>query len=620
MKKIAFQKQITSILNSAGFKIKQYQIEIIDKIVNTFLEDKKVVFLEAPTGYGKSVIAYAVIKLLNQLTVKQAPPGISGYILVHRKHLQQQYHDTFAVLEDHKQVSCEEHDVTVIMGKDNYACRISPKTTVSKALCKMQDLTCPAVAQCNYKVTVQQAKHSAIVVGNYQLFFSLLDTQANLNLFTDAHGGGYSAIRDIAVFDEGHNFEQLVTEYRTVYANSKLFDNVAKFTDKHEKLATMQLKQNNVAALRYVDQMQKYAQSENADMLPVFEEYFTHVSTVESQLTNLITERVVEYFEKHKNLAFTEASYQKFMHDSRDVSEGLRVQDDLAKALCKWSNYKDSKATDFGKKVAWVQEYDEATKSAKLIPLFVGHLSKDLLNRIADRFLIMSATLPNPKYLSKALGIYNYEFIQADSVIPVTKRSVLMSKEIQMSWKMSDEQLQSNLQAIVSVVKSHTKQKENGIIHTVSFLLAKAVAAQLVKSKVKVNIILHTANKNLIQLIHEYKTSTQPSVLISPSLTEGVDFPEATARYQIIAKTPFLSLGSKFVREKMKQSVMWYEMRAVIQLLQAFGRIVRSEKDYGVTYVLDAHAAKLIKKYQYVISKDILKAIRIVHTHERLLK
>jgi Rad3-related DNA helicase len=42
----------------------------------------------------------------------------------------------------------------------------------------------------------------------------------------------------------------------------------------------------------------------------------------------------------------------------------------------------------------------------------------------------------------------------------------------------------------------------------------------------------------------------------------------------------------------------WYEMSALQQVIQASGRIMRSETDWGDTYVLDRNAMILIKKYR----------------------
>ena len=55
------------------------QIELIEKIIKSFKSGKKHVILNAPTGWGKSVIAYTIIKYFG-----------NGYILTSQKCLQEQ--------------------------------------------------------------------------------------------------------------------------------------------------------------------------------------------------------------------------------------------------------------------------------------------------------------------------------------------------------------------------------------------------------------------------------------------------------------------------------------------------------------------------------------------------
>ena len=56
----------------------------------------------------------------------------------------------------------------------------------------------------------------------------------------------------------------------------------------------------------------------------------------------------------------------------------------------------------------------------------------------------------------------------------------------------------------------------------------------------------------------------------------------------------------------------WYEMSALQQVIQASGRIMRNEKDWGDTYVLDMNAMKLIDRYRAECPRWFLD--RIVQT------
>ena len=82
--------------------------------------------------------------------------------------------------------------------------------------------------------------------------------------------------------------------------------------------------------------------------------------------------------------------------------------------------------------------------------------------------------------------------------------------------------------------------------------------------------------------------SPDATVLVSPSMSEGVDLRDDLARFQILLKVPYPSLGDKLVRKRMHKWSWWYPMQTVKTVVQAVGRAIRNEDDHAVTYILDA--------------------------------
>jgi Rad3-related DNA helicase len=70
-------------------------------------------------------------------------------------------------------------------------------------------------------------------------------------------------------------------------------------------------------------------------------------------------------------------------------------------------------------------------------------------------------------------------------------------------------------------------------------------------------------------------------------MTEGFDFKDDCARWQIITKMPYPYLGDRQVAAKKDRSPDWYDTQTIQTVIQATGRICRSEEDWGVTYMLD---------------------------------
>ena len=89
--------------------------------------------------------------------------------------------------------------------------------------------------------------------------------------------------------------------------------------------------------------------------------------------------------------------------------------------------------------------------------------------------------------------------------------------------------------------------------------------------------------------------SDEPTVIISPSMDTGVSFDDDSARFQIIAKVPYPSLGSQKNKMRMSNNPAWYQYKSVSGILQMAGRPVRSETDYADTIIIDGSFGDMMK-------------------------
>ena len=53
-----------------------------------------------------------------------------------------------------------------------------------------------------------------------------------------------------------------------------------------------------------------------------------------------------------------------------------------------------------------------------------------------------------------------------------------------------------------------------------------------------------------MKMYEEHLVSKDPTILVSPSLMEGIDLVDDLSRFQIIVKVPYASLGDKHVKKK----------------------------------------------------------------------
>jgi Rad3-related DNA helicase len=110
-------------------------------------------------------------------------------------------------------------------------------------------------------------------------------------------------------------------------------------------------------------------------------------------------------------------------------------------------------------------------------------------------------------------------------------------------------------------------------------------------------------------IVKEHFLRTDDTVLVSPSLTMGLDLKGNTGKWQIIVKLPFPSLASKRVKMLFEKDPDWYKMKMFISLIQAAGRCTRTKEDESVTYILDGLSGKVIVENRDILPKHFLERL-----------
>ena len=126
-------------------------------------------------------------------------------------------------------------------------------------------------------------------------------------------------------------------------------------------------------------------------------------------------------------------------------------------------------------------------------------------------------------------------------------------------------------------------KNEKGIIHAHSYKIAHYLRRSIKSSR----ILIHDSS-NREEILKKHVNSKKPTVLLSPSMTEGVDLSDEASRFQVICKVPYPYLGDKLVKKRMHRWKWWYPMQTAKTIVQAVGRSVRSSEDHAITYILDA--------------------------------
>ena len=241
--------------------------------------------------------------------------------------------------------------------------------------------------------------------------------------------------------------------------------------------------------------------------------------------------------------------------------------------------------------------------------LYGANIFKTLLEPLADKFLFMSSTILDKDEFCRDLGLdpKKAAFISVDSEFPVENRPVIFMPTMKMTYGWDGPERKGErkemIDKIVELCESHSD--DSGVIHTGSFQVAKWLVENLT-GKIPQRVLHHNPEGDFTrdEVIAEYlKVDGTKKLLISPSVTEGLDLKDDLARFNIIAKTPYPFLGDAWVKARQEKSSSWYSRQAMIGVIQGCGRVVRGKTDWGYTYILDSSFISLYTRIKDKIPK-----------------
>lgn len=242
----------------------------------------------------------------------------------------------------------------------------------------------------------------------------------------------------------------------------------------------------------------------------------------------------------------------------------------------------------------------------KFKELFGKNTFKHLVMPKANRFVFLSSTILDKEEFCNDLGINpkEAEMISVDSEFNVDNREVVYKPITKMNYGWNSPERLSDRKKMIKVINhilNHHKN-QSGIIHSGSFQIAEWLVNEL---KTSHEVIHHNPTNNMSrdEVIDYYlqNAESRPILLISPSITEGMDLYGDKGRFAIISKVPYPHLGDAWIKRRMQLSQSWYNRQTITGIIQGCGRVVRSKDDWGQVYILDESFAYLYKQTVRII-------------------
>ncbi len=171
-----------------------------------------------------------------------------------------------------------------------------------------------------------------------------------------------------------------------------------------------------------------------------------------------------------------------------------------------------------------------------------------------------------------------------------------------MNFKDKTATFENMVPTLKNIMNRHKSQK--GIIHTVNYELCGWVQNALQDNR----LLLHESS-NRQEVLNSHYATERPTVLCSPSMINGVDLKEDFSRFQVILKMPYPNLKSEKVKKRMETYSNWYGWKTICDLIQSYGRSIRSETDKADTYILDSCLSDILRYSSNMIPPYMKEAI-----------
>ena len=201
-----------------------------------------------------------------------------------------------------------------------------------------------------------------------------------------------------------------------------------------------------------------------------------------------------------------------------------------------------------------------------------------------EQVVLMSATAT--EHTMAALGIEDVEAVPVAAPTAECRRLVKVPDLPALNYRTMDEHLPGLVQRIEAIAVANNRTA--GVIHCHSYRLRTQIRERL-HERVRARIVTHDRGE-LPDAMARFRGAVhqgEAPILLSPTATTGVDFPGDMARWQVIAKFPWPSFGSRIVKRRAAADREWALRTACATLAQTIGRGVRSADDWCETWILD---------------------------------
>jgi len=249
-------------------------------------------------------------------------------------------------------------------------------------------------------------------------------------------------------------------------------------------------------------------------------------------------------------------------------------------------------------------------KAIKVEPLWAAGFAESMLFRGVQQVAVFSATLV-PK-TAQLLGMKcdEYDYVEIPSPFPAHASPTYHIPTAKVSKDITTEALNRWLGRIKEILTKRSDRR--GIVHSVSYKRGLEIVTRLANPRLSINESARQTNA-IVKLFKDRLLSnpTDTSVLVSPSITTGYDFPFAECEFQIIAKLPFADLSDPITQQRIAFDRTYSSYLTAQDLVQMCGRGMRANNDRCENFIIDDNISWFLwREAKPFIPNAFLKSFR----------
>lgn len=566
-------------------------------LVSIFIKNKKYIFLQAPTGSGKSIIGLMLNACIYELTNE------TSYYLTSTKLLQNQLEN------DLKYFNID--NVFMLKGSSNYNCKfiinknkkllesgmidetqyneLMKNSTFKNREClgipknqiPSNELFVDCFSECPYKIAREQGANSQCTILNYNYFLSMLSIKNN----------GFFDKRFLTICDETHKLSDILNSNYTIILSRYFLNKITEYLENYKNYIKSDIiseknliksfitKCNNLYFEKFVDFSHVFENEENKVTFLNFLLLYQKIISTSIELFNNILYFANSYNDTHarKNLGNFDIDLK---NENKKLTYPIEILNQRSKDI-------------------YIQTI---AVSNNIFKYEIKDINETILYehnflKYVDVCIFMSATLGNMDNLVNIMGLSPElcELLTIPSFFDYSKSPIYLIEAGYLSAKTIISNIDNVLNYVLNIcLKFHSSDK--GIIHTHTNLITN-------KFKTMVNVLNPTISKRFLFYTNSQEKENNveimkkdpdfPYIIVGPSLVEGLDLKNDLGRFNILIKVPYPPID-EYMKRKMVNYPYYYHDCTIKSIVQSVGRTNRNKTDSSIVYLMDTKFKDII--------------------------